>query len=133
MHSLPAMPPPAAPPKHSLPPKPSSQASAPQPIHNRSTRPYAPRRITPATSVLVPLSPAEIERYKNWKGSPGTAILRKKTWGSAGDDFKRPREDEVAEDDDRRKKRRGGDVGIVVEHCAYYLVLDSSLTLMHNF
>lgn len=117
-HSLPAMPPPATPLKHSLPPKPQSQTPPPPATGYRSARPYAPRRITPATSVLVPLSSAEIERYKHWKGAPGTMILRKKTRDEAGD-LKRPREDEPAEGEERRKKRRAGDVGIVVEHCAY--------------
>lgn len=119
-HSLPAMPPPATPLKHSLPPKPQSQTPPPPPPPTgyRSARPYAPRRITPATSVLVPLSSAEIERYKHWKGAPGTMILRKKTRDEAGD-LKRAREDVPAEDEERRKKRRAGDVGIVVEHCAY--------------
>ncbi|OCH95194.1 guanine-N(7)-methyltransferase, partial [Obba rivulosa] len=87
----------------------------------RSKIPYAPtRRLTPAGSVLVPLTPAEMERYRNYPGGAGTLILRKKRRREgegilgSGSDPRRERDD----DDEARgtKRRRVGDVGIVVEH-----------------
>ncbi|KAH9932160.1 guanine-N(7)-methyltransferase [Amylocystis lapponica] len=74
------------------------------PTPSSSKLPYAPRRRTPAGSVLVPLSPAEVARYRTFRGSPGTAILRKR---------KRDNEDRQGR---RAKRRRTGDVGLVVEH-----------------
>ena len=54
-------------------PPPSPPPSQPR----RSAIPYAPRRVTPAHSVLVPLSPAEMERYRNYSGGVGAMVLRK--------------------------------------------------------
>ena len=87
----------------------------------RSAVPYAPRRITPAGSVLIPLSPAEMEKYRNYSGGVGTMILRKKkrVENLLGDGpAKREREDPESEEGPR-KKRRSGDVAVVVEHCLY--------------
>ncbi|RPD59104.1 hypothetical protein L226DRAFT_510173 [Lentinus tigrinus ALCF2SS1-7] len=106
------------PPSASLPPKPERPPSPPPSQMKRSTVPYAPRRITPAGSVLIPLSPAEMEKYRNYSGGVGTMILRKKkrVENLLGDGpVKREREDEDSEESPR-KKRRSGDVAVVVEH-----------------
>ncbi|KAI0075824.1 hypothetical protein K474DRAFT_1357328 [Panus rudis PR-1116 ss-1] len=87
-----------------LPPKPADMPPPPVPV--RSTVPYAPRkRITPPSSVLVPLSPAELQWYKNFPGGIGTQILRSKR--------KRGREGEAP---DGPPTKRSRDVGLVVEH-----------------
>ncbi|KAI0328103.1 hypothetical protein GY45DRAFT_1029121 [Cubamyces sp. BRFM 1775] len=110
------------PPSSSLPPKPMPP---PPSTFKRSAIPYAPRRMTPASSVLIPLSPAEMERYRNYTGGVGTMILRKKKRvenllgdGEAG--TKREREEEAGSDpsaqESPRKKRRSGDVAVVVQH-----------------
>ncbi|KAI0781330.1 mRNA capping enzyme-domain-containing protein [Trametes elegans] len=97
-----------------MPPPPSSV--------KRSAIPYAPRRTTPATSVLIPLSPAEMDRYRNYTGGVGTTILRKqkRIENLLGDGPpKRERDDDDDEDGSKegpRKKRRTGDVAVVVEH-----------------
>ena len=85
----------------------------------RSAIPYAPRRITPAGSVLVPLSPAEMERYRNYSGGVGTMILRKqkRVENLLGDGLGK-RERSPDSEEGPRKKRRSGDVAVVVEHCA---------------
>ncbi|KAL7283075.1 hypothetical protein ACG7TL_002499 [Trametes sanguinea] len=107
------------PPAHGLPPKPMPP---PPSAFKRSPIPYAPRkRITPASSVLVPLSPAEIERYRNYTGGVGTMILRKKKrvedlLGDGQPTVKREREDDPSSEESPRKKRRSGDVAVVVEH-----------------
>ncbi|EMD34499.1 hypothetical protein CERSUDRAFT_76015 [Gelatoporia subvermispora B] len=111
-----------APAVHPLPPKPAAPPPPPADWNiSRSKVPYAPtRRLTPAGSVLVPLSPAEMERYRNYPGGAGTLILRKKRRREgegilgSNSDPKRERD----EDDEARgaKKRRVGDVGIVVDH-----------------
>ncbi|KAM5542557.1 hypothetical protein V8D89_003518 [Ganoderma adspersum] len=106
------------PPSSSLPPKPMPPPSPPPSQPRRSAIPYAPRRITPAGSVLVPLSPAEMERYRNYTGGAGTMILRKqkRVENLLGDGLgKRERSPEVPEENPR-KKRRSGDVAVVVEH-----------------
>ncbi|KZT74131.1 hypothetical protein DAEQUDRAFT_702380 [Daedalea quercina L-15889] len=100
----------------SLPPKPEVDPPPPFPI-KRSSVPYAPKfRRTPASSVLVPLSPAEMERYRNFPGGVGTMLLRKRKREDG--DLKRDRSVKPEEDDDeeRRKRRRTGDVAVVVEH-----------------
>ena len=103
-------------------PPPSPPPSQPR----RSAIPYAPRRVTPAHSVLVPLSPAEMERYRNYTGGVGTMILRKqkRVENLLGDGVapKREREDSDSEENPR-KKRRSGDVAVVVEHCASSFLL----------
>jgi mRNA (guanine-N7-)-methyltransferase len=78
-----------------MPPPPSS-----------SSIPYNPRkRITPAGSVLIPMSPAEMEMYKNYCGT-GTQRLTKR---------KRARSTEPNEEQPPAKKL-AGDVGVVVDH-----------------
>jgi len=82
---------PALPPqiRHSHPSSPSSTSSShlpttPSPAdspsmlqHPLSTIPYNPRRITQATSVLIPLSQAEVEKYRDYRGI-GTQRLSKR-------------------------------------------------------
>ncbi|TBU45882.1 mRNA capping enzyme-domain-containing protein [Dichomitus squalens] len=105
------------PPSSSLPPKPMPPPSPPPSQLRRSAIPYAPRRITPASSVLVPLSPAEMERYRNYTGGVGTTILRKqkRVENLLGDGLGK-RERSPDSEESPRKKRRAGDVAVVVEH-----------------
>ena len=80
-----------------------SPGLAPKPTP--STIPYNPTvRITPPDSVLTPLSQADIEKYKNFRGQ-GVMRLTKR---------KRSASEEI---DERSAKRHAGDVGVVVEHC----------------
>ncbi|KAI0933671.1 hypothetical protein AcV5_005759 [Taiwanofungus camphoratus] len=88
-----------------------------------SSVPYAPRRRTPATSVLIPLSPAEMEKYRHFQGGVGTMLLRKRKreqqggWaGMKRDERDRAWGDEEEEEEGVRKRRKTGDVGLVVEH-----------------
>ena len=85
----------------------------------RSAVPYAPRRITPAGSVRIPLSPAEMDRYRNYSGGVGTMILRKqkRVENLLGDGVVKREREEPESEDTPRKKRRSGDVAVVVEHC----------------
>ena len=117
----------------SLPPKPEVSPPPPFPV-GRSTIPYAPKfRRTPASSVLIPLSPAEMERYRNFPGGVGTMLLRKRKREDA--DVKHDRSVKPEDDGDneeQRKRRKTGDVAVVVEHCEctlsvpHFLVADSS-------
>ncbi|TFY69279.1 hypothetical protein EVG20_g3228 [Dentipellis fragilis] len=70
--------------------------------------PYNPHRRTPASSVLVPLSPQEMQMYRDQIGA-GTMRLSKR---------KRAEVDERDNDMDeqRRNAKRSRDVGLVVEH-----------------
>ena len=111
----PALPPSPRPPSPSTssdtsshpPPTPSTadSPSMPQPIP--ATLPYNPRRITPAGSVLVPLSAAEVEKYRHFVGK-GTQRLSK-----------RKREDHAIDDEPSRPlgKRPRGIAGVVASHC----------------
>ncbi|KAJ7219098.1 mRNA capping enzyme-domain-containing protein [Mycena pura] len=67
---------------------------------------YSPRnRITPADSILKPMSQAEMKKYKTYEGK-GTARLAKRKRSPPGDpDPEQP-----------SKKRHAGDVGVVVDH-----------------
>ncbi|KAF9050720.1 hypothetical protein BDZ89DRAFT_977599, partial [Hymenopellis radicata] len=69
-----------------------------------TTIPYNPKkRLTPATSVLKPLSPAEMSSYKQYVGQ-GTLRLTKR------------KRDRSSEPDVRPTKKHAGDVGVVVNH-----------------
>ena len=92
-------------------PRPSSSGSHPtaSPMAAPSTIPYNPtKRVTKPESVLIPLTPAEIEHYKNFRGE-GVARLTAKR--------KRAASDEPDPVDSRPSKRHTSDVGVVVEHC----------------
>ncbi|KAF8061515.1 mRNA capping enzyme-domain-containing protein [Lyophyllum atratum] len=95
LHTNPSMPPPPPP------PQPSTQPAIP----------YNPRvRITPPTSVMIPLSPAELEIYRgySYRGRGSTQISQAK---------KRKRSEEPPDHPDHPPaKRLAGDVGVVVEH-----------------
>ncbi|PCH38474.1 guanine-N(7)-methyltransferase [Wolfiporia cocos MD-104 SS10] len=104
------------PPKPAPLPEPSALPPLPSSDGTRSKIPYAPvHRRTPASSVLIPLSPAEMDRYRNFPGGVGSMILRKRKRedGDGATLGKRARDDEEADD---RKRRRMNDVGLVVEH-----------------
>ncbi|KAJ8587989.1 guanine-N(7)-methyltransferase [Rhizopogon salebrosus TDB-379] len=73
-----------------------------------STLPYNPRhRLTPAGSVLTPMTQDEIQLYKNYRGIGTQRLTNKRKRGPS-------REPDDLED--RPTKRRAGDVEKVVEH-----------------
>ena len=75
-----------------------------------STIPYNPKvRITPPGSVLTPLSQAEIDKYKSFRGQGVSRLTKRKRSASE-------------ETDERPAKRHAGDVGVVVEHCKWPLI-----------
>ncbi|KAG5645002.1 hypothetical protein DXG03_007279 [Asterophora parasitica] len=87
----------------------------PPPPPQQSTIPYNPRvRITPPTSVMVPMTPAEMETFKDYRYRGRGAM-------QLSQGRKRQRSEEP--DDDRPAKKLAGDVGVVVEHCASCLPL----------
>ena len=70
-----------------------------------STIPYNPKvRITPPGAVLTPLSQAEIDKYKSFRGQGVSRLTKRKRSASK-------------EIDERPVKRHAGDVDVVVEHC----------------
>lgn len=72
-----------------------------------STIPYNPHnRKTPAGSVLVPMTPHEMELYRHYRGI-GTQLLLSK----------RKRERSRSPDNAPHVKRHAGDVGKVIDHC----------------
>ena len=76
-------------------------------ISSSSTIPYNPKvRITPPGSVLTPLSQAEIDKYKSFRGQGVNRLTKRKRSASE-------------ESDERPVKRHAGDVGVVVEHCKW--------------
>ena len=80
---------------------PQLTASVPRPI------PYNPRtRITPPASVLQPLTPAEIQTFKSYRGKGAARLLKRKRASSN-------------EPESPPSKRHAGDVGVVVDHCSY--------------
>jgi len=96
-------------------PRPSSSGSLPtaSPMAAPSTLPYNPtKRVTKPESVLIPLTPAEIEHYRNFRGE-GVARLTAKR--------KRAASDEPDPVDSRPSKRHTSDVGVVVEHCTVFV------------
>ena len=104
----------------SMPPPPMPPQSAVLPAH--SSIPYNPRvRITPPAAVMIPLSPEEMETYKNkrYKGRGSTQILQ---------GTKRKRSEECDPDIVQPPlKKLTGDVGVVVDHCMsslFYLLFD---------
>lgn len=77
-------------------------------IRPQSSLPYNPKRITKADSVLIPLSPDEIEMYKHYRGQGAARLSAKR---------KRALSDEPEPADSRPVKKHIGDVGVVIEHC----------------
>jgi hypothetical protein len=74
-----------------------------------STLPYNPtKRITPADSMLIPLSQIEMRMYRNYCGKGASKLLKRKR--SASD-----------EPEQQPAKRHAGDVGLVVDHCTSYI------------
>jgi mRNA (guanine-N7-)-methyltransferase len=72
-----------------------------------STIPYNPRnRKTPAGSVLVPMTPHEMELYRHYHGAGSQLLLSK-----------RKRERSRSPDNVPPAKRHAGDVGKVISHC----------------
>jgi mRNA (guanine-N7-)-methyltransferase len=83
----------------------------------QSTIPYNPKvRMTPPTSVMIPLSPEEVEMYKDnrYRGRGATQIARSAK-------RKRSEEPPESEVDHPPTKRLAGDVGVVVNHCEFSL------------
>ncbi|KDR73440.1 hypothetical protein GALMADRAFT_609653 [Galerina marginata CBS 339.88] len=92
-------------------PRPSSSSAdsvPPRSTASPTSIPYNPRnRISKAESVLIPLTPSEIEKYKNFRGEGATRLSAKR---------KRALSDEPEPSDARPGKRHTGDVGVVVNH-----------------
>jgi mRNA (guanine-N7-)-methyltransferase len=77
------------------------------------TLPYNPsHRVTPADSVLRPITHKEIESYRATY-SIGSRRLKKR---------KRGQSSEPDPSDQPPTKKLAGDVGVVVEHCEYYCI-----------
>ncbi|KAF9483812.1 guanine-N(7)-methyltransferase [Pholiota conissans] len=88
--------------------------------HISPPTPYSPvHRISKPSSVLVPLSHAEIERFRAYRGE-GVARLTGKR--------KRAPSDEPELVEKRPDKRHAGDVGVVVQHCKcpFHALCDNS-------
>jgi mRNA (guanine-N7-)-methyltransferase len=90
----------------------------PPPSQLQSTIPYNPKvRMTPPNSVMIPMTPAEVEMYKDYRyRGRGVALI---TLGT-----KRKRSEELPEFDINQPpmKKLAGDVGVVVDHCQYSLL-----------
>jgi hypothetical protein len=81
----------------------------------QSTIPYNPKvRMTTPTSVMIPLSPAEVKMYKDnrYRGRGATQI-------ALGAKRKRSEEPPESEVDRPPTKKLAGDVGVVVNHCEF--------------
>ncbi|OAX41308.1 guanine-N(7)-methyltransferase [Rhizopogon vinicolor AM-OR11-026] len=73
-----------------------------------STLPYNPRhRLTPAGSVLTPMTQDEIQLYKNYRGIGTQRLTSKRKRGPSG---------EPEDLQERPAKRHAGDVEMVVDH-----------------
>jgi hypothetical protein len=93
----------------------ASPTMLPPPAPPSSAIPYNPRRrVTAPDSVLHPITPGEIESYRD-AYSFGTRRLKKR---------KREDSSEPDSSDQRPTKKLAGDVGVVVEHCGYFLLLN---------
>lgn len=92
------------------PPPPSTARNTSSPMQSprtSSTLPYNPKkRITPAGSVLIPLTPEEMRTFKDYCGQGAARLLKRKR--SASNELEGP-----------PTKRHAGDVGVVVNHCAH--------------
>jgi hypothetical protein len=72
-----------------------------------SKRPYNPtKRVTPAGSVLVPMSEKEMTMYRDYSGQGAERLVKRKRQRSA-----------EPEDEQPPTKKLAGDVGVVVSHC----------------
>jgi mRNA (guanine-N7-)-methyltransferase len=103
-------------PRSNMPPPPPPPP--PPPHQPQSTVPYNPKvRMTPPTSVLKPMSPTEMEMYKDYRFRGRGAI-------QIASGVKRKRSEEPPESavDQPPTKKLAGDVGVVVDHCesSYY-------------
>ncbi|KAF8877618.1 hypothetical protein BD779DRAFT_1556926 [Infundibulicybe gibba] len=77
------------------------------PAPSRSTIPYNPRnRVTPPGSVLVPISPAEMEMFKTFRGQDTAQLSKRK---------REPSMDPEAQEQPPAKKL-ASDVGVFVNH-----------------
>ena len=93
--------------------RPQSNTSMLPPSQPQSSVPYNPKiRMTPPTSVLTPMSPAEMEMYKDHRYRGRGAI-------QIASGVKRKRSEEPFEFavDQPHTKKLAGDVGVVVDHC----------------
>ena len=94
----------------SMPPPPPPPLPQPQ-----STVPYNPKvRMTPPTSVLKPMSPTEMEIYKDYRYRGRGAI-------QIASGVKRKRSEEPLESavDQPPTQKLAGDVSVVVDHCGF--------------
>jgi len=80
---------------------PQLNVDVPRPI------PYNPlTRITPPASVLQPLTPAELQTFKSYRGKGAARLLKRKRASSN-------------EPEPLQSKRHTGDLGVLVDHCSY--------------
>ncbi|KAF8638517.1 hypothetical protein AX16_010499 [Volvariella volvacea WC 439] len=87
--------------------KPMQQPSPPPRVIKQAI-PYQPKhRITPAGSVLIPMTPEEQERYRDFRGEGSQKLMMKRKRGRSNDS------------DDRNQpptKKQAGDVNVIMEH-----------------
>lgn len=91
----------------------SNTSMLPPPPPPQSTIPYSPKvRMTPPTSVMIPLSSEELEMFKDhrYRGRGATQI-------ALGVKRKRSEESPDSTVDQPPAKKLAGDVSVVVDHC----------------
>jgi mRNA (guanine-N7-)-methyltransferase len=104
-------------------PRSNTSMLPPPPPQPQSSIPYNPKvRMTPPTSVMTPMSPAEMEMYKDYRyrGRGATQI-------ALGVKRKRSEEPPESAVDQPPTKKLAGDVGVVVDHCESSLFTKSTI------
>ena len=77
-----------------------------------SPSPYSPSsRFSPPDLIMIPLTEPQIAMYKSFRGQGAMRLTKRKRRASS------PVEDEPP------KKKPAGDVDVVVDHCAFVLLL----------
>lgn len=100
----------------------SSPAMPPPPSPTPpTTTPYNPIRRTAPGSILIPLSQAEINDFKHYRGQGSTRLAKRKRAAS----------DEPDGLDQPPVKKLVGDVGVVVQHCTPFIYLFTFTHLRH--
>ncbi|SRR6266550_5866 len=82
-----------------------------------SPSPYSPSsRFSPPDLVMLPLTESEMEMYKSFCGQGARRLAKRKRRASSSPEAEPP------------KKRLAGDVGVVVDHCAFFLTVLRNVT-----
>jgi mRNA (guanine-N7-)-methyltransferase len=82
-----------------------------------SPSPYSPSsRFSPPDLINVPLTESEMEMYKSFRGQGARRLTKRKRRTSSSPEADPP------------KKRLAGDVGVVVDHCAFFLPVLRNVT-----